>query len=60
MVEITKLNMRLLIDFIYNQQELFECLIIPDINQLINLVTNNTYIIYGIMENNIFKAVYFF
>ena len=59
-VEITKLNMRLLIDFMYNQQQLFECLIIPDIYQLINLVTNNTYIIYGIMENNIFKAVYFF
>tara|TARA_R110002074_G_scaffold139058_1_gene284536 strand:- start:181 stop:1440 length:1260 start_codon:yes stop_codon:yes gene_type:complete len=59
-IEITKLNMSLLIDFIYSKKHLFDCIVLPDINQIINLVSNNTYIIYGIIENNDFKAVYFF
>ena len=59
-IEINKLNIGLIVDFIYNHQQLFECLVIPDITQLINLITNNTYIIYGVIENNNFKAIYFF
>lgn len=59
LIEITKLNIRLLIDFICNQKAKFECFILPDYGNLLNMVSD-TYHIYGIIENNSLIACYFF
>ena len=60
LIEISKLNIRLLIDFIQSQQSKFECFILPDYSNLLNLVNKETYIIYGIIENDQLIACYFF
>jgi hypothetical protein len=60
LLEINKLNIRLLITFIYDQKNRFDCFILPDLSNLINLINSNTYKIYGIIENEVLIAVYFF
>ena len=60
LIEINKLNIRLLTIFIHSQKEKFDCLITPDITNLINLVNNDTYKIYAIIENDKLIACYFF
>lgn len=60
LIEINKLNIRLLVMFIHSQKEHFDCLITPDITNLINLVNNDTYKIYAIIENDKLLACYFF
>lgn len=59
LIEINKLNIRLLTSFISNQTK-FECFVLPDLSNLINLVINETFKIYGIIENDRLIAVYFF
>lgn len=59
LIEINKQNISLLINFIYEQNFKFECLILPDYTNLINLV-NNTFIVYGIIENGKLISCYFF
>ena len=60
LIEITKLNIRLLVDFISNQREKFECFVLPSYSNLLNLINSGTYHIYAIIENNNLIACYFF
>ena len=46
--------------FIHSQKEKFECLVTPDITNLINLVNTDTYKIYAIIENDKLISCYFF
>lgn len=60
LIEINKLNINLLALFIHSQKDKYDCLIIPDIGNIINLINNETYKVYGIIENNKLIACYFF
>ena len=60
LIEINKLNIRLLITLIEEQKTKYECFILPDFTNLLNLIINDTYKIYGIIENDILIAAYFF
>jgi hypothetical protein len=60
LIEINKLNIRLLTTFIQSQKTKFECFVLPDLTNLLNLVTSNTYKIYGLREKDKLIAVYFF
>ena len=59
-IEINKQNIRLLITFIYSQKNKFNCFILPDMANLLNLINNKTYIVYVIIQKNIILACYFF
>ena len=61
LIEINKLNIRLLTTFIQEQKTKFECFVLPDLTNLLNLVTSNTYTIYGLREkDHVISCVYFF
>ena len=60
LIEINKLNIRLLIELITNKRNEFECFILPDFSNLLNLINNNTYKIYGILEKDTLLACYCF
>ena len=60
LIEISKLNIRLLIDFIQSQKSKFECFVLPDYSNLLNLINNDIYKIYGIIEKDHLIACYFF
>jgi hypothetical protein len=60
LIEIAKNNIRLLTNFIYNQKNKLDCFILPDLANLLNLINNNTYKIYGIVEKDILLCCYFF
>ena len=59
-IEITKLNIQLLTRFIYGIKSRFECIVLPDLTNLLNLITNDTYTIYGIIQGDELLACYFF
>ena len=59
-IEINKLSLHLFVNFIYSQKDKFDCFALPDIANLINLITNNTYKIYAIVEKHNLTACYIF
>ena len=59
-IEINKLNIRLLTSFIHEQNKKFECFVLPDFCNLLSLINNKIYIIYGIIENQELISAYFF
>jgi len=59
-IEINKLNIRLLTTLIHSQRNKLECFIIPDLTNLLNLINNETYKVYGILEKDTLIACYFF
>ena len=60
LIEISKLNIRLLISFICERKDKFDCFILPDYGNLVDLITSNTYYIYAIIEYDKLIACYFF
>ena len=50
-IEINKQNIRLLTSFIETQNAKFDCFVLPDFSNLLSLISNKVYIIYGIIEN---------
>lgn len=59
-IEITKLNIQLLTSFICDQTTKFHCFVLPDLGNLLSLINNKIYMIYGIIENHELIAAYFF
>ena len=59
-IEINKQNIRLLTSFIETQNAKFDCFVLPDFSNLLSLISNKVYIIYGIIENHELIAAYFF
>lgn len=59
-IEITKTNISLLMNHIFELKSKFDILILPDIANLLNLINSTTYIIYGIINNETLLASYFF
>lgn len=60
LIEINKLNIRLLITLIHNYREKLDCFIIPDLTNLLNLINTGVYKVYGIIEKNTLISCYFF
>ena len=60
LIEINKININLLVTFIYEQKSKFDCFVIPDYGNILNLINCNTYVVYGIIENNKLISCYFF
>jgi len=58
-IDINKLNIRLLITLVHNQRSQFDCFVIPDLSNLVNLIAD-TYKIYGIIQQGALVAAYFF
>ena len=60
LIEINKQNIQLLISLIYDQKNKIDCFIIPDLTNLLNLINNDVYKIYGIIQHDILISCYFF
>lgn len=59
-IEINKQNLNLLIDYLLLSKDKFKCIIIPDLPNIINLIDQNVYKIYAIIQNQTLLACYFF
>jgi hypothetical protein len=59
LIEITKKNISLFTHFIH-QYNKFECIILPDISSIDNLIKTENFYIYGIIQNKELIAVYIF
>jgi hypothetical protein len=60
LIEISKLNIQVLIDFITSQRKKFDCFVLPDFSHLLQLINSNIYKIYGIIEQDTLIACYCF
>ena len=60
LIEINKLNIRLLTTLIHNKRNTVDCFIIPDLTNLLNIINSETYKVYGILEKDLLIACYFF
>lgn len=59
-IEINKQNIQLFTNFIHSRREFFECFILPDLSNLLSLINNNIYKIYGLICNNELISCYCF
>ena len=59
-LKINKKNITLLITLLNEKRNKFDCFIISDLSNLINLINNDIYNIYGIVINNKLMSCYFF
>ncbi len=59
-IEITKLNIRLLLELIICKKDYFDCMIYPDISNILSLIEANNIHIYGIINNDALSSVYIF
>ena len=60
MLEVTTKNLSLFVDLLQNQRDLYECIIVPDITNIANMVKNDVISIRGIIENGNLIAIYIF
>ena len=60
LIEISKLNISLFIDFISQQKKNFNCFILPDLSNLLNLINSKTLHIYGIIQHDQLISCYVF
>ena len=60
LIQITKLNMSLFIDFISKQKKNFNCFILPDLTNLLNLINSKTIQIFGIIQHHQLISCYLF
>ena len=60
LIEITKRTISLLLEFIFEQKEKFQCIIVPDLGNIISLIESNNIIIYGLLENQKLCSCYIF
>jgi len=59
-IEINKLNIRLLTTLIHSQRNKLDCFILPDLTNLLNIINNETYKVYGILVKDVLISCYFF
>lgn len=60
LIELTGHNIQLGIDFMYRKKGTKECIIVPDITNIINLINQNILSFYGIIENDTLISLYIF
>ena len=59
-IEITNANIQLAVEFIYQQTKTYECVIVPDLPNLMTLVKSNQLYLSGIMDGDKLVALYVF
>jgi len=59
-IEITDKNMQLFAEFIQSNVKRFDCVVLPEIPNLLNLIKTNNLYIYGIVEHHNLIAAYVF
>ena len=59
-IEIGSTQLNLLINFIYNQSKHFDCIIMPDLSNILNMIITENIYIYGVIHNNNLIASYAF
>jgi ribosomal protein S18 acetylase RimI-like enzyme len=59
-IEIGVLQLSLLVDFIQSLKPLFDCVIMPDITNLVNMIKTENIIIYGVITNGKLLSIYVF
>lgn len=57
-IEINKSNINLFMNFLTTKKELLECVIVPDLTNILNIINVENVMIYGIIENNELIALY--
>jgi hypothetical protein len=57
-IEISKQNINLFMNFLTEKKELLECIIVPDLTNILNIINVENVILYGIIENNKLIALY--
>ena len=57
-IEISKQNINLFMNFLKTKKNYLECIIIPDLTNIINIINVENVIIYGIIENSELIALY--
>jgi len=59
-IEIGTSQLSLLIDFIYSQKNNFDCIIMPDVSNILNMIKSENIYIYGVLTENYLTAIYVF
>lgn len=59
-VRITKQTYYLIHNILYNNKNLFDCIIMPDISNLLYLINNENIFIYALLHNGIILSIYFY
>lgn len=57
-IEINKQNINLFMNFLTKKKQLLECIIVPDLTNILNIIKVDNITIYGIIENNELIALY--
>jgi hypothetical protein len=60
LIEITANQLHLLVDFMKTQMRTFECVILPDVTNLSNLIKTNNIKVYALLQENNIIACYVF
>ena len=59
-IEIGVNNLTLLVDYIAQHKNVLDCLILPEVTNIANLIKNENIIVYGILKNNTLISLYLF
>lgn len=59
-IEIGTSQLSLLLDFIYSQKNNFDCIIMPDVSNILNMIKSENIYIYGVLTDNYLTAIYAF
>ncbi len=59
-IEIGPNQLTLFVNFIYAQSKNFDCIIMPDLSNILNLIKSENIYIYGVLQNNNLIAAYAF
>lgn len=59
-IEIGNLHLHLLIDFIHSHKNNFDCIIMPDLSNILNMIKSENIYIYGVLTENYLTAIYVF
>ena len=59
-IEIGQNQLTLFVNFIYSQSKNFDCIIMPDLSNMLNMIKTENIYVYGILQNNNLIAAYAF
>jgi hypothetical protein len=59
-IEIGPNQLNLFVNFIYSQSKNFDCIIMPDLSNILNMIKTENIYVYGVLENNNLISAYAF
>lgn len=60
LVEVTSKNLSLFVDHLQRKREIYDCIIVPEVANIYNMVNSGVITMYGILQNGKLCAVYVF